>query len=265
MRVLVVGDTHGNRRWWEFGVLPCAERHEVDLICQVGDFGYWPNRLGRGDAFLEAVSASPVPVLFVDGNHEDHVALAAAVAEVRARTPLNPTSPVPLGGSLVYLPRGARLLWDGVRVAALGGAHSIDRRLRRPGVDWFKEESLTLEDLALLASGGPADLLLTHDVPAAAPVEGIPVDDMPTAWLSELADSYAHRLLVQDGLDAVRPWTLIHGHFHTSWYHRLERPWGACDVHGLDRDGAGEGAFALVECVDGALTCTRLTRTDDRV
>lgn len=259
MRILVVGDTHGNRRWWELEVLPRAERLEVDLICQLGDFGYWPQRHGRGSDFIAAVSASPVPVLFVDGNHEDHESLAVAVAGVRARTPLNPTSPVPLGGALVYLPRGARLVWDGVRVAALGGAHSIDRRLRSPGFDWFREESITRADLDLLASGGPTDVLLTHDVPAAAPVQGVPVEEMPNAWLGELADAHAHRLLVQEGLDSVQPSLLLHGHFHTSWYHRLERPWGECDVHGLDRDTTGPDAFAVLECTDGRAVLTRPT------
>jgi hypothetical protein len=257
MRILVVGDTHGNKRWWESEVLPRAERLEAGLICQLGDFGYWPRRRGPAREFVNTVADSPIPVLFLDGNHEDHVSLRAAVAEVRSRMFLNPTSPVPLGGSLLYLPRGARLVWEGVRVAALGGAHSIDRRLRTTGVDWFKEESIGLDDLALLESGGPVDVLLTHDVPAAAPVQGVPLEDMPKAWLGELPDALAHRILVQQGLDSVQPSVLLHGHFHTSWRHRLERPWGECDVHGLDRDTTGADAFAVLECDNGKVTVSR--------
>jgi hypothetical protein len=238
-------------------VLPRAERLEADVVCQLGDFGYWPRRQGPAREFIRTVAESPLPVLFLDGNNEDHESLRIAVADVRARTPLNPSSPVPFGGSLLYLPRGARLVWDGVRVAALGGAHSISRRLRTPGVDWFREESIELEDLALLASGGPVDVLLTHDVPAGAPVQGIPLEDMPHAWRGELTDALAHRILVQQGLDSVRSSVLFHGHFHTSWYHRLERPWGGCDVYGLDRDGTGPGAFALLECVAGKVSVTR--------
>lgn len=241
-------------------MLPRAEKIEADLVCQLGDFGYWPGRGPAARGFLDAVMASPLPVLFLDGNHEDHVSLRRAVAEVRARTPLSPTSSVPLGGSLVYMPRGARLVWDGVRVGILGGAHSVDRRLRTPGVDWFKEESIDLDDLALLESAGPVDVLLTHDVPAAAPVQGIPLEYMPKAWLGELTDALAHRILVQQGVDAVRPSVLLHGHFHTSWHHRLERPWGVCDVHGLDRDGTGPEAFAVLECAAGKVTVARPER-----
>lgn len=257
MRILLVGDTHGNRRWWEHGVLPCAQRYEVDLVCQVGDFGYWPDRSGRWDAFLATVAASPVPVFFLDGNHEDHRALGEAVADARAGSSPDRSSPVHLGGSLSYLPRGSRLTWDGVRIAVLGGAHSIDRRLRTPGVDWFKEESVALEDLDLLAAGGPADVLLTHDVPASAPVAGLPLEQMPQVWRTELADALAHRMLVERGLDAVEAPLLVHGHFHVSWCHRLERPWGVCEVHGLDRDGTGAAAFALLECDAGTARITR--------
>ena len=52
-RVLLVGDTHGNQRWLQGTVFPTAAREDVDLIVQIGDFGWWPGNAG-GDAFLEA-------------------------------------------------------------------------------------------------------------------------------------------------------------------------------------------------------------------
>jgi predicted phosphodiesterase len=247
VNVLLVGDTHGNTRWWTDEVIPAALAHGVDLIAQVGDFGYWSST----SRFVRTVADAPVPVLFLDGNHEHHPQLRAAVDERRGRAQLNPTSPVPLGGALVYLPRGARLLWNGVRVAALGGAHSIDRRLRTPSVDWFAEESVTEADLDRLAAAGPADVLLAHDVPAAA---AVPLRDralLPTSWTAELPACDAHRELLDRAVDAVRPSLLVHGHYHVRWSGSLQRPWGRCEVLGLDCDGSGVDAMALLRCRDG--------------
>jgi len=246
MRVLLVGDVHGNHGWWERFVLPAAERERADLICQLGDFGYWPRR----SDFTERVAAGPLPVLFLDGNHEDHETLRHHREVVKARNFLNPAAPVPLGGSLYYLPRGARLLWEGVRIAVLGGAHSIDRALRTAGVDWFPEESITRSDLDLLAAGGPADILLTHDAPHSAtpPLVEAPV---PHAWRSELASCAAHRTLVEEGLEAVRPSLLVHGHYHVAWSQLSERAWGDLRVLGLTHDGTGVSNLALLECHAG--------------
>lgn len=247
MDVLLVGDTHGNTRWWTGEVIPAALAHGVELIVQLGDFGYWSDT----SRFVQTVSAAPVPVLFLDGNHEHHPQLRAAVEARRARVQLNPTAPVPLSGSLVYLPRGARLLWDGVRVAALGGAHSIDRRLRTPDVDWFAEEGVTTADLDRLTGGGQADVLLTHDVPTGAAVPLIDRSLLPHAWSAELPACDAHRQLLARAVDDVRPSLLVHGHYHVRWSGELQRPWGRCEVLGLDRDGHGADAMALLRCRDG--------------
>ena len=41
MRILLVGDTHGNRQWLRNVVLTRAEREGVEAVFQLGDFGYW--------------------------------------------------------------------------------------------------------------------------------------------------------------------------------------------------------------------------------
>lgn len=162
MRVLLVGDTHGNVAWLERVVFAAAKQHAADLIFQVGDFGWWP-RIATNDAFRAMAQRAPVPLWWIDGNHEDHARLEADIEEAGGP---NAYGLVGLGGNLSFVPRGSRFGFDGVSVVAYGGAHSIDRRARTPGVDWFDEEHITDDDIERRVAGGHADVFICHDAPA---------------------------------------------------------------------------------------------------
>ncbi len=57
-----------------------ARSHDCDAILQLDDFGYWPH-YSDGARFLKHVThyaaRSGVIVFWIDGNHENHTALAA--------------------------------------------------------------------------------------------------------------------------------------------------------------------------------------------
>jgi len=77
-RVLVAGDTHGNLWHWTCVRLPAARLHQVDGIVQLGDFGSWPLTRDGADylrALEHALAADGRWVVFLDGNHENHLAL----------------------------------------------------------------------------------------------------------------------------------------------------------------------------------------------
>jgi hypothetical protein len=247
MRVLLVGDLHANTPWLEHVVYPAAERLEVGAICQLGDFGYWP---GSREGFLEAAELAPVPLYFLDGNHEHHDALAAHVAHARERECLGSFEPVPFGGQLHYLPRGARLEWGGVVVGVLGGAHSIDRAYRTMGRDWFSDEDISDADVERLAEGGSCQVLLTHDAPSAAALPlMLPRDE---AWLRELGACELGREKLNDAVDRTRPELVVHGHYHKRWSLRVKREWGSYRLVGLSEDGSDiAGNLALLECGNG--------------
>jgi hypothetical protein len=118
-------DTHGNVSWLQRVVFAVAVETSADLIVQVGDFGWWP-RVITGDAFISVARSAPVPLWWIDGNHEDHAQLATAIDDAGGPSE---DGTVGLGGALSFVPRGTRFVWDGVTVVAVRG-----RALDRPAV-----------------------------------------------------------------------------------------------------------------------------------
>lgn len=249
MRVLLVGDTHGNSLWWEQFVAPAAENLRVDAVCQLGDFGFWP----RGEDFIKSVYRTPAPVFFIDGNHEHHEYLNAESSRGERHN-----EAVLLGGNLYYLPRGAHVQWGGVEVVALGGARSIDRAWRTPGHDWFFQEAINEEDLGRVISKGSAQIMLCHDAPLCADVPLIPEEEMSSVWRSEIRACQEHRLIIEKALDEVKPELFIHGHYHVRWSGRIHREWGECAVEGLSEDRSGIGNLAVLECDQGEFSFKNL-------
>ena len=239
MRILLVGDVHGNTPWWANFVTPAAHMLDADLVFQLGDFGYWP----RGEDFLEAIAATGTPVAFLDGNHEHHPFLQETVQGRR--------EPVQVSENLCYVPRGCHLIWSGVEVAVLGGAHSIDRALRTPGRDWFLEEAVTNDDLEHLAGNGTAQVLLSHDAPMCADVPLSAREELSGAWYQELPACDEHRMRLNEALDIVQPRIMVHGHYHVRYEADVTRPWGTTHVKGLSQDGTGVGNLAMLECDRG--------------
>ena len=135
--------------------------HEIPEIHFLGDFGFvWGGGskehrvLGMLDSALEKVAA----VGYVTGgNHEGYDELLAIEPDSDGLRWLT--------ACLALLPRGWRANTpSGHSIASIGGANSIDRGSRRPGVSWWEQEQITEVDLAALGTGH-ADVLLAHDSP----------------------------------------------------------------------------------------------------
>jgi Icc-related predicted phosphoesterase len=249
VRILFVGDTHGDSEWWYRSVQVYAETCDAEVIVQVGDFGWWPN-----SPFVEVVRATEIPVLFLDGNHEHHHDLARAVNESRWEHDLADNVPVPLGGNLAWVPRGAHLNLGGVSLAFLGGAVSIDRGLRLAGHNWFPEEEVTEADLERLGAGGHADLLIAHDAPGDYKVPGATAEKaMGGMWLSQLPACEAHRFKISAAIAAVTPSVVIHGHYHSRYTCTVRYPHGIVRVEGLNQGWTGSEAYLAVDLDQGTL------------
>lgn len=253
---LFVGDTHGDAGWLKSVVLPTARKMGISTIIQVGDFGYWPESRKFLNVVRNARAKFGVGVWFIDGNHEHFTTLNRDVsaAQVAAGVPDGDRAPVELSPGFIYLPRGSRISVAGRSVACVGGAVSIDRADRILGTSWFPEERINDSDIAAVAVGGHADILITHDAPAGWHIPGVMSEGpLPSSWYAELPSCDEHRGRVREVLELVAPSTLIHGHYHAAYQQRSAERWGTLDTFGLGCNESRRWGVAVRE-VDGKLS-----------
>jgi Calcineurin-like phosphoesterase superfamily domain len=225
-RIAFAGDWHANARWAEAAV-EYASRQGADVIVHVGDFGY-DFRASFVRSLDRALSASGMSLLFVDGNHENFPVLL--------RYPVRDNGLRELTSRIWHLPRGFRWTWGTTSLLAVGGAHSVDRPWREAGISWWSAETLTDTDVARAVAGGPADVLISHDCPSGVEIPGL----AETAHLwpaDQIAAADAHRRRLRAVVDAVRPRTVWHGHFHRRYSATADLGYGPVVVQGLDCDG----------------------------
>lgn len=208
MRLMIVGDTHGNAGAVEYKAR-IAQAMGVEHLFVVGDFGLWTGH--EGVVYLDDVNAIAreykVQVTALPGNHEDHdqwdkwfdiapIHKELGFAIIRSNLRLTKkVHPFKLGGKRFYV---------------CGGAVSIDKSQRKQGRDWWPNETFSEEHLASVEKyKGPAiDYLLTHDA-----------SDY-TNWgfrLKPDLDSQANRRRIDRAIAALRPRRQFHGHMHEKY------------------------------------------------
>lgn len=249
-RVLVAGDTHGNLAWIST-LAKLAARHNCDGIVVLGDFGFWSDSNARtpvlDDRWLTAVATAVnrfgIWLRTIDGNHD-------AVPLVLDRYHPDEAGIVSIrDGLLDWATRGTRWDWAGVRFGALGGAVSVDKRLRRPGWTWWATEEITPGDVSALGDD-PLDVLLTHDAPEGVSHPGVDATCLPVQFLQEEAESRAQRRLVEQARRATRPVLHLHGHHHLRYRAVVDGGGVPTTVEGLDCDRAANGgAWGMLDLV----------------
>lgn len=248
-RFALAGDWHGNTTHVT-QVLHALANEGVRAVVQLGDFGLWPGPAGeRYLRELQTVaSRCGVSILWLDGNHEDFTQLAA--------TPLDPRYRVHrFSEHIWHLPRGARFTVEtndgAVRFCAVGGATSLDRASRVPGVSWWAEEEITAEQVYQIGLGGETDVLLSHDCPAGVEIPGIVHRTYSRQWpMRELERAWEHRERLAELAHVLRPTHIFHGHFHSSY----ESETGAFGVRtlvtGLSDDGSSMANIQIIESAE---------------
>jgi hypothetical protein len=203
---------------------------ELEIIfLQVGDFGYWPHRRSIDiDNAVDGIKDNRVKIFWCDGNHENHDAVDALEAE-------HPGEPfIEICPSVYFAAFGSMLtLLDGTTVMFCGGADSIDKFLRTPGVSWWKQETIDEADMARLPpKGTKVDWIISHTYPEAFKLNlkydllGALEHDPSKLYLDHILKMYA----------PSRWWF---GHYHI--FRRGSR--GRCRWTALDKCGDGAGKW----------------------
>jgi hypothetical protein len=142
---------------------------EINWHVILGDGGFlWPGHKRREASNYETLSKRPFPVLCVFGNHdpvlgrrdlpEIDIGIGEKVILVNEKKPF-----------LAYLKRGKVYRIENRKFLVMGGALSVDREDRTPGVSWWENEYCTKEEeselLALLEKENVFDYVLSHTGP----------------------------------------------------------------------------------------------------
>ncbi len=125
VRVLVVGDTHGNIDFFEQTVFPAAERIRADCIVQAGDFGWWEHE-PDGIVFLDVIGQMALTrgicLYALHGNHDNWPLVMSYYGEDRVEGGF-----VRVRENLFYIPQGLTWQWEGFTFRGFGGAYSVDK------------------------------------------------------------------------------------------------------------------------------------------
>lgn len=257
-KILLIGDVHGGDRQLA-RALEYGKANDIHTAVQLGDFGIWPGK--SGEWFLKETNRLleefETTLYFVPGNHDDYTQINAK--------PVDEETGLHLWGPRLFgMPRGWRTVWQGLNIAALGGAHSVDRQWRLencPELHW-EAEHVTEEEAELFRNGGPVDVLFMHDSPDGAPNS---VTDSNTGAQffpqAELDLAQLHRELLARAVNPTNPARIFHGHYHR-WMSGTYRPVGAerdCEVLGLS-----EGSERRLEAYTYILDLAELRKTLDK-
>lgn len=196
MRILVIGDTHGDKNNIS-NLMAVAISHECDKIFQVGDFGYFPNDKDS-NSFLDFCSSeiyrSGIPIHFIRGNHDDVVSLNKLGFGIHS-----------IRENLFYHSDGFVWQWGEKKFVGIGGAFSIDRMYRTEGIDWFREEQIPL--YLTEKEIGKVDILFSHDAPTSSDIDHLLDFRMDIGTIG-------NRNKLQLICENVRCSKVIHGHYH---------------------------------------------------
>ena len=235
MKIMLLGDTHGNTDFIRNHVIPAAKSEGVRWIYQVGDFGYWEHT-SSGVTFLDEVNAACISagldIVFIQGNHDKTSMIAKKYNESMGFYQVR--------SSVWFAPNGTLWSPDGkTNFLALGGAYSLDKyerlneekqkahwmAVQRVGSGysydyllanameqtaetlWFPEEQMTETQFEriLHETTDRVDVILAHDKPFAS---------NPLVRLSPIAECAPNQRRLQKAINVLQPKLFVHGHLH---------------------------------------------------
>lgn len=220
--IYVTGDCHGDfRRFSTKNFFEQLEMTREDYVIILGDFGgVWENEESKYEKrWLNWLENKSYTTLFIDGNHDNHPALAHYPVKSFMGGQVHEIRP-----HVLHLMRGEVFDIDGLKFFAFGGASSHDIRdgildpvkdkqkikewnrdlsklFRVNGVTWWKEELPSLNEMdngweKLEACHYKVDYVLTHS-PAASVIallgQGLYEQDHLTVYLETIRQQLQYK------------------------------------------------------------------------
>ncbi len=161
--VYVTGDIHGDIE--RFNEKAFKKLKKKDTLIILGDFGFLWNGSKAEQKNLKWLTKRRYQLLFIDGCHENFDMLKEyPEVEYKGGKARH------LGGNLYYIMRGSILEIEDKKLLCFGGAESWDKEDRDEGVNWWRSELPSSEELEYCANNlrrvnGKVDYVLTHDAP----------------------------------------------------------------------------------------------------
>jgi hypothetical protein len=196
--IYLTGDTHGSA----YSRLKTCGLGTSDYIIILGDFGCIWNDSPSEKLQLKWLEEQPWTTLFVDGNHENFELLNALPIAKKFDGEVGVVNP-----SVLHLRRGQVYSLEGQKLFVMGGASSIDRACRTPGLSWWPEENITLEEYNLavknLKKHKSIDYVLTHRHP-----NGLYPNDV----MFQCPSGYLLKELLELHIPKFKHWYFAHMH-----------------------------------------------------
>ena len=195
MKNLLIGDVHGDIFNLE-KVFKKAVSEDCKNIIQLGDFGFgFPSYTLFHSQIEQLIERYKIPLYFLKGNHDNHEILNKY------------TSITELSKDYYFIPNGVEFSFDGVSFIAYGGAYSIDKKFRTEGVDFWRDEEISISDV-YNSKGKVADIMLTHDTPYTSNI-------MDYMVLLPIEEAMENRKKLQAIVEEIKPKKIFHGHYHS--------------------------------------------------
>ncbi len=163
--IYVTGDVHGYITDLEQRI----KDNNIELgstIIVAGDFGFFPNPNNKDDqqSFNKLIQSDYL-FCYADGNHEPFDLLYELPTESWCGGTIHR-----LADNVIHLCRGSVFTIENKRIFVMGGAYSIDKKYRIPGVNWFETEQPSQEEYEyanryLEKCNYELDYVITHTAP----------------------------------------------------------------------------------------------------
>ena len=161
--IYVTADTHGDLD--RFKGPKTRWLRKTDTLIVLGDFGFLWDGSKEEQKKLHWLTKRRYKVLFLDGCHDNYDMLRDYMPE-----PFMGGKARHIGGNLYQVCRGSVLTIEDKKLLCFGGGESFDKDEREEGVNWWRAEMPTSDELEwcidnLKAAGNRVDYVLTHDAP----------------------------------------------------------------------------------------------------